>query len=257
VRAARQHLVFSPRPGELKSLPQHAQVAGGELLFALEQPDLRSSAQRAQALADARASELVGLGGLKDGEERRAVIQSERDRFVAEAGVYSGEQSRMQLVAPFAGRLIDIDPQLKPGVWVQSKHPLAMLIDPAQWIAEVYVAEEDIGRIKPGDEARVYSGVHAMAGKVVQVDTSRTGSLPYPMLDAASGGPIVTLPHTDERNGERTVRDGLYRVRIALEEAPPRQQMTLCSAVISGTSRSLLHGVLDHALSVVIRESGF
>jgi hypothetical protein len=33
--------------------------------------------------------------------------------------------------------------------------------------------------------------------------------------------------------------------------------MILCSAVISGTARSLLHGVFDHALSVVIRESGF
>jgi hypothetical protein len=33
--------------------------------------------------------------------------------------------------------------------------------------------------------------------------------------------------------------------------------MTLCSAVISGAPQSLLHGVLDHALSVVIRESGF
>ena len=257
VRAERQHLVFSPRAGQIKSLPRRSQVAEGELLFALAAPELRTSAHRAQVLADARALELVGLSGLTGGEERRTLLESERERYLAEAGVYSGEQSRMQLVAPFAGHQADIDPQLHPGVWVQPRLPLAILVDPAKWIAEVYVAEEDVGRIKAGDTAKVYVGTHAMAGDVLQVDNARTASLPHPMLDASLGGPIVTLPRAGERNTERAVRDGLFRVRIALHEAPPRQQMVLCSAVIFGTPRSLLDGVLDHALSVVIRESGF
>jgi putative peptide zinc metalloprotease protein len=256
VRAARQHLVFSPGAGVIESMPRRVQVAEGDLLFALEAPELSGAQQRAQGLAGARALELVGLSGIKDGEERRAILQSERERFLAEASVYSGQQSRMQLVAPFNGRLADIDPQLHAGVWVQPRQALAILIDPNSWVAEVYVPEEDVARIKEGDEARVYSGAHAMTGKVLQVDTSRTSALPYAMLDAASGGPIVTLPHPSGR-GENAVRDGLFRIRIALGEAPPREQMTLCSAVISGTARSLLHGVFDHALSVVIRESGF
>jgi putative peptide zinc metalloprotease protein len=257
IHAARQYPVFAPRAGELRSLPKNGLVAEGELMFALAAPELRSSAHRAQVMADARALELVGLSGLKDGEERRALVDSERERFLAEAGVYSGEQSRMQLVAPFAGRLADVDPQLHAGVWVQPRHPLAILIDPSSWVAEVYVAEEDVARIKAGDAAKVYAGSHAMAGTVLQVDTSRTGSLGTPMLDAASGGPIVTLPRSEVRNAERVVRDGLYRVRIALQEAPQRQQMSLCSALITGKPRSLLHGVLDNAISVVIRESGF
>ncbi|WP_228488229.1 HlyD family efflux transporter periplasmic adaptor subunit [Caenimonas koreensis] len=257
MRAARQHLVFAPRAGELKALPTRMKVAEGELLFALQSPDLGGSADRARALADARAQELVGLSGLRDGEERRAMLESERERFLAEASVFTGEQSRLQLVAPFAGRLADVDPQLQAGVWVQPRRPLAILIDPSQWIAEVFVAEEDVGRIKAGDAAKVYSGVRAISGKVVQIDTSRTTSLPYPMLDATYGGPIVTLPRTDERSEEHTVRDGLYRVRIALDEAPPRERMSLCSVSISGTAQALLHGVFDHALSVVIRESGF
>jgi putative peptide zinc metalloprotease protein len=257
VRAERQHLVFSPRAGMLKSLPQHTDVAQGELLFALAAPELRTSAHRAQALADARERELAGLAGVKNGEERRATLESQRDRFVAEASLYSGEQSRMRLIAPFAGRLTDLDPQVRPGVWVQPRQPLAMLIDPRAWIAEVYVAEEDLVRIRPGDEAKVYSGTHAMSGTVAEVDTTRTALLPDAMLDASYGGPVVTLPHADGRNGEHFARDALFRVRIALRGAPPREQMILCSAVISGERRSLLHGVLDHALSVLIRESGF
>jgi len=257
IHAERQQLVFSPQSGEIASLPEHSQVKQGELLFTLVEPDLRSAAQRAQALADARAAELAGLSGALDNEGRGAVLESERQRFIAEAGMYSDEQSRMQLVAPFAGRLVDIDPQLRPGVWVQSRHPLAMLIDPAEWVAEVYVPEDDIAGIRPGDHARVYAGAHPITGKVTQVDTSRAASLPYPMLDAAFGGPIVTLPHPDPRNADHVVRDGLFRVRIALDKAPPREQMVLCSAVISGERHSLLGGVVEHAMSVVMRESGF
>ncbi|MES2785641.1 MAG: HlyD family efflux transporter periplasmic adaptor subunit, partial [Pseudomonadota bacterium] len=257
VRAARQHLVFSPRAGEVKAMPARTQVVEGELLFALAAPDLRSGVNRAQASADARAQELLGLAGVKDGEERRALLESERERFVAEASVFSGEQSRMQLIAPFPGEVADIDPQVKPGVWVQPRQPLAVLIDPSQWTAEIFVAEKDVARIRAGDPARVYVGIRAINGKVLEVDPSRTAQLAYPMLDATSGGPIVTLPRTDERNGERVVRDGLYRVRIALDHAPPRRQMVLATASISGTPQSLLHGVFDHAASVLIRESGF
>jgi putative peptide zinc metalloprotease protein len=257
IHADRQQLVFSPRSGEIASLPEDAQVKQGELLFTVVEPDLRSAAQRSQALADARAAELAGLSGAQDGEGRVAVLESERQRFLAEAGMYSGEQSRMQLVAPFTGRLVDVDPQLRPGVWVQSRHPLAMLIDPSEWVAEVYVPEDDIDRIRPGDHARLYAGARAIAGKVLQVDTSRAASLPYPMLDAAYGGPIVTLPHPDPRNPEHVVRDGLFRVRISLEHAPPREQMALCSAVISGERHSILGGVVEHGMSVLMRESGF
>jgi putative peptide zinc metalloprotease protein len=257
VHAARQQLVFAPRAGELEEVPEHTQVAPGELMFALVQPDLLSSVQRAQALAEARASEIVGLSGQQGGEERRALLESERQRYLAEASMYGGEQSRLKLVAPFAGRLVDIDPELRLGTWVQSRHPLAMLVDPSRWVAEVYVHEEDIGRISLGDEAQVYAGAQRMRGHVVEVDFARIASLPYPMLDAEFGGPIVTVLRTDERGGEHVVRDGIFRVRVALDEAPSHEQMMLCSAFIAGARHSLLGGAFEHVASVLIRESGF
>ena len=53
------------------------------------------------------------------------------------------------------------------------------------------------------------------------------------------------------------MRDGHYRVPIALAEASKRQQMSLCSILILGAPSALRHGVLDNAKSVLIRESGF
>ncbi|HVZ43516.1 MAG TPA: HlyD family efflux transporter periplasmic adaptor subunit [Ramlibacter sp.] len=261
VHAGRQHLVFSPRAGELTSLPARRQLSQGDLLFSLAAPELRSNQHRSQVLADARALELVGLSGLPDGEERRALLQAERDRLLAEAGVFSGEQSRMNLVAPFKGELVDIDPQLRAGVWVQPRQPLALLVDPTSWVAEVYVAEDDVARIHPGDSVSIVIGAReprVAQGRVLEIDTARTATLPYAMLDAASGGPIVTLPpRAEDRGQERVVRDGLFRVRIDLQGRPAREQMTLCTAVISGERSSLLAGVLETAISVIVRESGF
>lgn len=221
VHAARQQLVFSPRAGQVAALPRPGAVAEGDVLFALSAPDLRTSQHRAQVLADARALELLGLGGLKDGEERRALVESEREKFLAEAGVFSGEQSRMQLVAPFAGHLLDQDPHLRVGVWVQPRQPLGMLVDPASWVAEAFVAEDDVGRIKVGNEVRVNVGwrsPHPIAGKVVQVDSARTVTLPYAVLDASAGGPIVTLPP-----GRKTgVPSGLCETACSACEWPSR-----------------------------------
>jgi putative peptide zinc metalloprotease protein len=257
VHAARQHLVFSPGPGKVSGLPRHSQVAEGEVMFTLVQPDLQSSVLRAKALADAREMEIVGLSGQQNGEDRRALLESERRRYLAEASMYVGEQARLQLVAPFAGRLMDVDPQLDLGAWVQSRHPLAILIDPTHWLAEIYVHEEDVDRVSVGDDARVYSDASAIKGHVIEVDTARVASLPYPMLDGAFGGPIVTVPRPDERTGEQVVRDGLFRVRIALDEPPPRVRMSLCSATIEGSRHALVGGLLKHVASVVMRESGF
>ena len=90
---------------------------------------------------------------------------------------------------------------------------------------------------------------------------SATGPQPKDVLDLPvflticllSSSATIGLAVAALRRG----RDGLFRVRISLDEPPLHEQMTLCSAVITGEARSLLHGVFDNALSVLVRESGF
>jgi putative peptide zinc metalloprotease protein len=70
VHPERLHVLYSPLPGRLVSLPESENVTSGQPLFILESPDLRLSAERARGLAQARAKELIGLMGLPDGEAR-------------------------------------------------------------------------------------------------------------------------------------------------------------------------------------------
>ncbi len=268
VHPERQQIIYSPLAGKLISLPSLAEeidtVEKGEVLFALESPELRLGAQKATDLAGARARELLGLSGLPSGEEQRAQLQMQQNKFLAEARLYQGEQLRLQVAAPFAGQLRDLDPQLAPGVWVQPRQPLGVVIDPSSWTIEAYVPEVDVARIRVGDKVRAFMGLRSLRafdGKVQEIDTARTAILPHTLLDAKTGGPIVTLaPNADDRR-ERVPKDALYRVRITLDEAPfaqqINQQMMLASVTISGESRAWLPSVFSRMAAVLVRESGF
>lgn len=257
----RQHVVFSPLAGKLASLPAPGAVTQGQVLFVLESPDLQLAQQRATGLASARSQELLGLTGLPDGEERRALVTSQQDRFLAEASLYSGERSRMQLAAPFAGVLGDLDSQLAQGVWVAPRQALAVVVDPASWTVEAFVAEEDIARVRVGDAARIHLGARSLTvlkGQVREIDPSRTSVLPHSMLDARAGGPLATVAATnDSQRQERAPKDAIYRVRIAVEGAPEGQQMMLASVVIAGEDRAWLPSILTRIAAVAVRESGF
>ena len=257
VHADLQQVVYSPLAGRLLTLPETAEAAAGQVLFVFESPDLSIAAQRADHLAQARARELVGLMGLPEGETRRASVQLQQEQFTAEARLYGKEQLRLQLTAPFAGVLRDLDPQLAPGVWVQPRQALAIIVDPAHWVVDAYIAESDIARVHQGDKARVKIGSVAPyfhSGRVTEVDTARASVLPHAILDSQSGGPIATLPGA---GNTRSPRDAIYRVRIALEAAPVNAQVALAEAVIDGAPRAWLPSVLEGMAAILIRESGF
>ena len=257
----RQLVVYSPLAGRLTALPTPGPVTQGQLLFALESPDLLLAEQRASGMADARSRELLGLTGLQDGEERRAQVTSQQDKFRAEANLYVGEQSRLKLVAPFSGVLVDLDPQLRDGVWIQPRQPLANVVDLESWTVEAFISEENVNRVRVGDRARVHMGLNSISflhGRVQEVDSSRTAVLPHSMLDAKAGGPIATLATAgDDRRQERVPKNAIYRVKIALDGKPQVRQMQLTNVVISGEPRAWLPGVLNRVAAVAIRESGF
>lgn len=262
VHAQRQQALYTPLAGRLLTLPKEGDATEGAALFVLESPDLALESQRAQTQADARAQELLGLAGLPNGEQRRLQVQRQQDQFDAEARMYRGESARLSIAAPFAGVVADVDPQLAPGVWVQPRQPLAMLVDPSRWVAEVYVAEADVNRLRVGQPARVTTGGDGwrlLRGRVIEIDANRTAALPDRLLDAQAGGPIPTLAPSAERRADAlpVPRDALYRVRIALDEAPRGMRAAVGRVTIEGERRAWLPAWIERAASVVVRESGF
>jgi putative peptide zinc metalloprotease protein len=247
--------------GRVVRLATAGPVEPGQLLFEVESPELMLSARRADGQRESSERELAGLSGLADGEQRRAQLQGQHDKYAAEASAFRDEAARLQLVAPFKGQLLDVDAGLAPGVWVAPRQALAVVIDPDSWIVEAFIPEADVDRIRPGDKARFHPAGQPFGilhGKVVEVDSTRSTSLPHPALDATSGGSIPTLPNQQHGPAAgRSPRESLYRVRILVDESPALQRIAVGEVRIAGEGRAWLPSAMNRIVAVGVRELGF
>ena len=255
VHATKQSTIFTPTAGKLVSAAKAGKVQAGDQLFVLTSPDIALQVLRAEALSNASSAELRSLSGQDDGEARRAQLQFQQQKFNAEVKLYQDELSRMDLTAPFAGELHDLDENLAAGTWVHPKQPLAVLIDPQSWAADVLVEEAEIARIQTGDKVTVYlqdAYLQKLQGKVVEVDGAKLQVLPNPMLNVQYGGPIATLEGSKD-----APRLALYRVRVQFNAQPNLVKMAVGNASIDTKAKAWLPTAFERIAALFIRESGF
>ncbi len=256
LHAERQHVVYAPIAARLLDAPPaQRRVAAGATLFRLDSPEIRLRALRARIAAEALARELTGLPGLDAAQERRLRLAEQIAQSLSEWEAQYAELQRLELRAPFAGVLADVDPALGAGVLVAPNQPLAVVVDPTSWTVEAFVPQQDLERIRTGDGARFYRENEALAplpGKVVAIDAGRIAALPNAMLATEHGGPIAT-----ESSPKYAPRDSLYRVRIALDAAPGTLATQRGEAVIDGKGSSPLVRAFEWLAALLVRESGF
>lgn len=260
--AQEQQSIHAPFSAQIVAMPEKTRFQAGDVLFVLDSAILGIAQDKSRQLAKARENQIAGLLGLPDGESQRQSLNSQKAYYEAEAQYNQGERERLTLRAAFAGELRDIDPALAVGVWVRSRDVLAELVDGRQWVVDSFIAESDLVRVKVGQPVRVSLASRPLTwvqGRVEAIDVSRTQSLPTNMLDANHGGPIVTVTEMTKEGQERNqvVRDTLYRVRVAIDEPLPMQQVATVRVSIEGASESIAAGLMRRVASVFIRESGF
>lgn len=259
LHAARSQTLYSPFAARVVMLHDGGRVREGELLAELDAPELRARVRGLEAGTQALRNELAGTVGRTDGAWRRNLLIESLARQQAALVSEQDELARLRLNAPFAGRLVDRDPQIVPGTWVSERQPMAILVDPSTWVVDAFVGQESVGAVRVGAAASFYRLGDAgppLVGEVTAVDGVRLRELPDPALADVRGGRVATVRDAD---GRLAPRDALYRVRIALPagQPPAAARVAIGQAHIDGERRSLFARWSTHALSVLIRESGF
>jgi putative peptide zinc metalloprotease protein len=256
--SATQHTLYSPMPAQIIQGPAQAgPIRSGEVLYVLDAPEIRNKAARADVAVQALQAQLAGLQGEKDGEEKRSVLLRQLAREMTEAASQRAELRRLTLRAPADGVLVDLDKELRPGVWVNTKQALGVAVDGGAWLVDAYMQQQDLGVVQVDDRAWFYPARDAsapLAGRVVAVDTARTLYLPNPMLGTEHGGQI---PAHTVRPGQTMPRDVLYRVQIALDAPPPWLSTRAGDVVIDVQHRRWLPQWVNDLIVVFIREAGF
>ena len=121
--------------------------------------------------------------------------------------------------APFTGRLVDIDPDLRPGTWVSRNEKLGALVKDGRWIVESYLDEESIRRVGTGDGAMfIADGLNGgfISLRVIEVDRDATRLLPDAVLATQYGGTVLTR----EKNGQHVPERATYRVLLEVLDMP-------------------------------------
>lgn len=266
IRAGQEFAVYSPRPAVLAYRPSAGPIESDALVAVLESPDLQLREARANARIGALDSRLSAGAATRaaqsspsPGEPPAESARSTRAQLAqqqTEIAGASAEASKLRLLAPFRGTVVDIAYDAIGGAMVTRQEVLARVIDTSFWIAEVFVDEDDVRRLRTGSRVKAWllgTEPRMLTGEIEQIDTVPIEQLPAPMLAAQYGGRFATTEEPDSLKPRRS----LYRVRCRLDSAPDMAQSRLAAFVIEAERTSLADSLWRGMMGALLLQAGF
>lgn len=251
--------LYAPAHATLDLLPvvSGQAVQPGQTLLRLSSPELdlraHESGARYESLAWQSAAAGLDINSRKDWQ----VLNDQLAFANAERVAVNIDLQRYQPVAPYAGMLVDIDPDLRPGESLKNQEYLGSLIAADRWQVVTYVDEDAVRRISQGDRALFIAD--GMAGPVrrlniVSIDRDASRTLNEPELASLFGGDVLVR----EKNGTLYPEHAIYRVVLDADEALPATSSACRGHVtIAGQWEVPALRFLRTAASVASREAGF
>lgn len=249
--------VHTPGPAVIDVLhAQHGQaVAKGDKLVHLRAPDVLLQMNISQSRWQ-RLNWQAATAGMPEGQQGTplALSQSQLQSAQAEFDRAQQMQLRYQPQAPFAGRFVLSDPDMRPGQWLDKNEKVGVVIGQAPWRIETWVDEDQARRLQIGASAKFLSpGLsQALTAQIVGIDKDSTRVLPDGQLSALHGGHILVR----EQQGKWIPEQAIYRISLELKQPYTHDLMAVQRGLLSmdANAQSLAGQYLRHALSVVIRE---
>jgi putative peptide zinc metalloprotease protein len=260
LRSVEQFVVYAPSRAQLASLTvaDGQAVKAGDLLIQLTSNELESRRRAAQARRD--RSNWQASAGAFDVEQRAQWQVSQEQTITAQAELanIAADAVRYAPLAPFAGVLRDIDPDLRPGNWLGSSEALARLVATHEHQVIAYLDEDDVAQIARGNPARFYAeGLEGpfLPLEVTQINTDASRSLPELELSQVYGGNLLVR----EKRGVLYPEQAIYRVtfKVLAPLGSLQGHTWRGKVVVSGDWVSPGSRFVRTALSVFWREAGF
>ncbi|MET0877763.1 MAG: HlyD family efflux transporter periplasmic adaptor subunit [Tardiphaga sp.] len=259
---SQQHVdIFAPEFGARiakLAVKEGDRVAKSASLIQLGSPDLDYKLGRAKTEIEILEWQLGARGANAETLARSQVTEREYETARAEYRALQDQQSRLDIVAPVAGQVVDVADALIPSTWLTAKSRLMSVVDPAAMTVEAYVDEADLDRISLGDRATFFAEADTrieFALVLTEIAGASTRLLADPALASTMGGPIAVR---EQKKNELVPDRTLYRIRLALagDAAPPVTRVLRGEVILRGEPVSLARRAWRAALAVLIRESG-
>ncbi|MEY2771069.1 MAG: hypothetical protein RIQ38_1488 [Pseudomonadota bacterium] len=212
--------VHAPSGARIKALPvQEGQpVQAGQALMVLEVPDLESRQASLQARLEQQRW-LAATAAFGDETRQRLLVNQDMVQTLqSELRSLQAERQQFVPLAPFAGVLRDLDPDLQVGQWVRPRELLGLLVpEGAPLRVETWLDEDALQRLRVGDAATlVPDGAwgEVLRLRVRSIDRDASRVLPRPELATHNGGHVLVR----EKNRQLVPERAVYRVVLEPED---------------------------------------
>jgi len=175
--------------------------------------DVDKVATAKQVAAAALAAERQRVKQARTTLSSLATLMAQRPGAVATVGLASLELSYCKVIAPFPGRVINLN--ISPGAFASSGIPVFSLLDTRQWYVTANFREGELRHIEPGHRADIYlsSAPHRrFQGRVQGIGWAVE---PTDQIDIPHGLPLVKRELNWVRIAQR------FPVRIEIEDPDP------------------------------------
>ena len=259
VEASRLEAVHPPASGRVAEVmvKNGDVVAAGQPLVRLEAAELEAReamALRRIALIELRLAR--SAGDAADLEQSLILEQERATEVQALAGI---RRLRQDLVvkAPVAGTVVDLDKDLRPGLWLAPRHQIAVLVGSSSVVLRGLVSQADVERLEAGMTGSFVAddGVHDLARvRVESVSRAADRRLSLPLLAEPYGGRIEAV--IDEKKAVYS-HEAMFSVRMVLDSDETVAHLLRGVAIIEGEPRSIAMRVLRRVGRVLVQEMGF
>ena len=196
--------VYAPRPAQVVSVAVRdgQQVKAGEVLALLTSPELDYQLHSAEA-EEATLRWQVEQQPFDDQLRDLGPGLRKHQESVAQAAAgFRAQIAQLTLRAPFDGELVDIDAQLRAGVWLKAGERLFDVIGNGGVRGEAYVGESDLARIHDGASVRFTGDLFELTPnrcRVSGVDRINQATLDQLYVASLYGGAIPSQRDRDNR----------------------------------------------------------
>ena len=166
------------------------------------------------------------------------------------------EQRELKLVAPFDGRIADLNPELHPDRWVSPRDQIAVVAG-GDVIAKGYVAEADVGRLTLGASGKFIPEHPSRSSFAIRIERIATGGatqIEIPDLASVNTGRIGVNLDEKRRLIPATAQ---YLVTLSAIGNAFENDLSVRGVVLAqGRAESLMYRGWRKALGILVRESG-
>lgn len=254
-----EQIVYAPHAGILQDLTLRRgdPVKRGQLVCRVESAELQSEAEslRRELLA-LEAERRAALVEEKQADRLPEIVE-EIGRLRAELSIIREERKRARVTASVDGIVLEWREGIVNGVAVPDKAQLGRIVNASAVRVIAYVGEQQLGELDRTASASFVcaTGSGELArGALSEIRPQPVAALDYEQLSTYAGGDIAVRP---DARGRLVPTSSLYRIDL-----PPTTTLTIAPGTtgtlrLTTTPKSHLAGFLEHAWSIVLRESGF